>query len=82
MVLDTSALLASLQGEPQRRAFSDALASAGSRSISTRRTWPARFIAGSARAFIRLTWTSAIASPTRWRRQAANRCFTRARIFR
>jgi uncharacterized protein with PIN domain len=32
MVLDTSALLAILQGEPQRIAFSDALESAGSRS--------------------------------------------------
>jgi len=34
MVLDTSAVLAILQGEPQRRAFSDALESAGSRSMS------------------------------------------------
>ena len=34
MVLDSSALLAILQGEPQRRAFSDALESAGSRSMS------------------------------------------------
>ena len=34
MVIDTSALLAILQGEPQRSAFSDALESADSRSMS------------------------------------------------